>query len=258
MIDGEVRAVWLRLMVAAAATILLVVSVRAQDELCDPGLDPIAGGLGYELRARNQRCEGLYESPVHAIGLEVVSLLHGRLDFDPATARHLTVAVPDAAVIGQNQVNVRAVALPLKTYYRMDARIPAGGSMLWPVHDILAPASLGPDRLGVFGWIGSESDKTFVPVSVVAEDAAGFAAGARVELGLRAPTDLESLVWRVSATHAEDRPPWTDAVPGPVRAGQIMRLILPDDVRGLVDVEFAAKRPNLDQWLTLTLHVMRP
>ena len=233
----------------------------AQDDVCDNRLRPISGNLGYGWRKPGALCEGLYQAPVTATGLDVVSLLRGKLRFDLDRDRQLRVSAPDLSGLASGPVRVRAVALPLKTYYRMDATLPADHALVWPVGEVLYPARLNADRIGVFGWVGSETDKTFVPLMVVPkEGGTAPAIGAPLELMVRSPVELDKLVWRTSLEDERITGPltWQDAGAGPVRAGQVVTVMLPARAAAVLRVDIAAKRTDTDKWLTLTLRVKVP
>src|SRR5258706_10093833 len=121
--------------VALCATIAGVVA--AQDTNCK-GLPPLQDSQsGYQ--KRGDRCEGLYVSNVGSHSLTAMSFSLGKIRFDLTPLVKLQVSAP-----GQKEpVNIRAVAIPPKTYYRMDyAGLPAGSTMVWPVRDVLLRENL--------------------------------------------------------------------------------------------------------------------
>ena len=140
---------------------------------------------------------------MRAPGLEVVSFLYEGPRFDPAEHDRIRVIAPAVGELVSEPVRVRAVALPLKTYYRMDAVLPEEGPLIWPLKDVLAPAGLVAEQIGVFGWSGSEIDKVFVPVRLLAADdvaGAGSEQGGEqapsAELLVRLANDAEKVLWR--------------------------------------------------------------
>src|ERR1043166_1414631 len=122
---------------AAALCCAVDRGVLAQDLTCKdlPALKDSQSGY----QRRGDRCEGLYVANVGAHSLAAMSFSLGKIRFELDPAVRLQVSAP-----GQTQsINVRAVAIPPKTYYRMDAALPAGATMVWPVRDVLLKASLG-------------------------------------------------------------------------------------------------------------------
>jgi hypothetical protein len=213
------------------------------------------------LRKNDKRCEGLYESPVGGLGLEIVSILRGRLGFDFEHHRALDVSAPDLPAGASNLLHVGAVALSLKTYYRMDAVFRSGESMTWPIDDVIKPVGLTADNLGVLGWFDSEPEKIFVPLAVVPKsELADRDSEATVELIVRSAVSLEKVVWRVSGDASSDATPptWQNATSRTVYAGQAIRLSLPKGDSGILRVEIAGKRLNSDLWDRLAFRVFRP
>lgn len=241
-----------------------IVPAGAYGQVCDERLRPESlSGFGYAIREPDVRCEGLYESSVRAPGLEVVSFLYERPRFDPAEHEGVQVIAPEISGLVTGPLRVRAVALPLKTYYRMDAVLPAEGSLIWPVKDVLAPAGLAAEQIGVFGWSGSEIDKVFVPVRLAAADdlvpAGPEPGGARApapELRVRLANDAEKVLWRYK--EAEKTSDWMAAAQGEVAAGRTIGLALPPGPAMRLQIDVIAKRPDGDEWSSLRLEVVRP
>src|SRR5262249_47462123 len=102
------------------------INAQSLDVSCDAHLQPIPGSQGYQKRTGAVRCEGMYRSPVSGFGLEVVSFITGGLSFDLERDRQLSVLVPVTPSLLGEAVHVRAVGLPLRTYYRMDALVAPG------------------------------------------------------------------------------------------------------------------------------------
>ncbi len=230
----------------------------AQGERCDSRIKPITGTLGYSWREQGQRCEGLYESTVSAINLEVVSVLKGNLRFDFERHEILQLFAPDVSGLGPNPVRVRAVALPLKTYFRMDAVMPPSGAMVWPLGDIVERVKLPVEKIGIFGWVGSETDKIFVPLEVFPKgERPAQGTDAPVELVVRSAGDIEQLVWRTSVEEMK-MTNWQEFPGVPLRAGQPVTLVLPGGTATVLRVEVAAKGLNIDKWTKLNIRLFRP
>jgi hypothetical protein len=250
----------LRLCTAIVLGVLCLTNAWAQTPAttCDDRLRAVAGNQGYQARKTTPRCEGMYESPVRAINLEVVSLLFGKLAFDVEHDDGLVISARAAPGLIDGDIHVRAVALPLKTYYRMDASIAPGGQLQWPIRDVLRPEGLRHDRIGVFGWVGDQADIALVPL-VVRTEAANVSAGDIAELRLRTPVDLERVRWRVRSddgTVADAT--WTPLAIPSVRGGETFAVRLPAGPAAKLRVDFSAKRPNMDQPLTISLRIIKP
>jgi hypothetical protein len=237
-----------------------VTSAGAHVQVCDQRLRPEpSSGFGYALREADVRCEGLYESSVRAPGLEVVSFLYERPRFELEDQHSMKVIAPDVPDFLAEAVKVRAVALPLKTYYRMDAVMPERGALVWPVDEVLGPARFSAEQIGVFGWVGDEADKLLVPLWVLAADdvrAVDAERGTSPDLLVRLANDAETVLWRYR--EGQKTSEWLSGAPGAVAAGRTVRLSLPPGPPARLGVDVVAKRPDSDEWSTLRLDVIRP
>jgi hypothetical protein len=252
--------------VAAAifAAFALIASSSAHAQVCDERLLPQdQGGFGYTIREPEIRCEGLYESSVRAPSLEVVSYLYDTPRFDLSPQETIQVVAPANPADTAGLVRVRAVALPLKTYYRMDAVLPRGEALNWPVRDVLGPAGLTVDQIGVFGWSGSEADKVFIPVRLELEDGQAAGEGPREagqspspRLSIRLSSDAEKVLWRYKEGETLSDPAL--AAPGAVMAGRVVSFAVPPGPAVTLQVDVFAKPPDSDDWSALRLKIFRP
>jgi hypothetical protein len=206
-------------------------------------------------RNRGNRCEGLYEADVASNNLELISLTQGDIHYEltPGTTLHVS-ASPRAGAL-----HVRAVAKPPKTYYRMDADLMSGSVLTWPVEDVLLPAGLGENRIGVFAWTGPAEAKTFIPV-VVQGELGAQRPQKEVFLSIRPSFDTEAFKWR-TASFSDDTcasfGAWRDASRTPINAGQSVKINL-----GLLAVaecvEVAANSQSSNDWTTMRIRVGLP
>jgi hypothetical protein len=121
--------------------LLLHTQVGAQDPniTCDKRLQPITSDLSYKWRSN--RCEGLYRSKVDA-SVRIVSYLRGELSFARESDTHLLISAPSLSYITSKRIHIRAVAIPLKTYYQMDAMLPIDKPFKWPIDTIVRKAGI--------------------------------------------------------------------------------------------------------------------
>ena len=157
------------------AALVVTTAHSQQAQKCD-ALVPAQGQIEY--RWRENRCEGFYRSNVSSGDLELVSLLVGRLTGDIAKNAQLEIVAPNIQRSLGGPIHVRAVAIPPRTYYRMDAVLNPGTPLSWPVGDVLAPSQLSVDRIGVFGWVDASPERVFVPLRVVQSGQVVRASGA--------------------------------------------------------------------------------
>ncbi len=240
---------------AAAIVASSITHAMAADvQHCDRNLKPILGKLGYQWRMASQACEGLYEAKVSA-SLEIVSYLFGKLSFEPGVDKVLDISAAEIPALNSKQVFVRGVALPAGTYYRMDTTLQIPGSVNWSLNEVVAQAELGPDKLGVFGWIGSESDKIFVPLRIAPKGNQGAKGRQLLELQIRPTVDVDYAIWRA----------WTESnvsagegkMPHGARAGWPFSILIASGPPAVLHVEVTAKEANRDEWLPIRLRVMR-
>jgi hypothetical protein len=228
-------------------------SARAQDVKCK-GLPPLQDSQsGYQ--KRGDRCEGLYVANVGSHSLAAMSFSLGKIRYELSSAIQLRVSAP-----GQTQpVNIRALAIPPKTYYRMDAPLPAGTSMSWPVKDVLLPERLSDSRIGIFAWKGSERAKILVPVRVVTHETT--AAPGSPFLTIQASFDAQQVKWRWAPAHDEGClafGPWQDAIQRPVTASWPIAIDLSQLPAGVHCLETAAQSGGSAAWETLKLRLEIP
>jgi hypothetical protein len=240
--------------------VLVLTLTPVQAASCDPVLAPFPGSdLGYA--SHGNRCEGFYVANVSSESLEVVSVLHGTLLFDWKPDVVLQVSAPNFT---QGTVNVRAVAIPLKTYYRMDGTVSPVQSMQWPIEDVVFPGQLTAQRLGVYGWVGSENDKTFVPLRVTQKDSSkSIPSKENTYLILRSSVDVDTVLWRYSTVEGNQCSrfvEWQEQNAAPVNAGWPVTITLPQlsAKKGVLCLEIAAKEKNNDEWLKLLIRIWRP
>jgi hypothetical protein len=235
---------------------LACASVGSAEPPCDASLRPVQGTAGYAPRAN--RCEGLYVSPISAPGLELVSLLRGKIRYDLQPQARLIVQAPSSPSVGSGRIQIRAVALPLKTYYRMDATLADSRQMVWPVGEVLFPLRLHQASIGAFGWVDNAGGRLFLPLRVTSE---GSAAGQEpiepIEIGIRATTALDRLLWRVADESPSARPGVWDPVRGDFSAGKIITISLPEGPAGVLLVEVAGQLYGSQEWVRLPLRLLR-
>ena len=229
---------------------------QAQEDSCDGSLKPETGQYGYSLRTPHNLCEGLYISQVSG-RLQIVSLFRGELDLH---SEHKTVRVsaPGFKELPTSNIRVRAVAIPLNTYYRMDAVITERAPLIWSLDDVVKPIGLNPNQIGIYGWVENDAGRVFVPLDVFpdgSKDPKG-SANRLSTLVVRPAVDIEKLAWRSSLNKSDEFSEWQPYNGDTIRAGQPVSLVLPRGPTALLQLEIAAKPPN-DTWRTLNLRVLR-
>lgn len=210
------------------------------------GLKPVENALGYKMREANVRCEGLYVSTVRAISLELVGAMSGApFDLDSDVVEIQGPALADLPADLRRQINVRAVALPLKTYYRMDGLLDSESRLEWPVDQVVKRARLNSTDIALYGWVGTEFKPVFVPIRVSTAASRNRGPDA-VRLLFRVSSDVESMYWRLTEGGASTK--WEEMVKGSVRSGRTVTVELPDGPSQEVRIDVNVKSPNSDDW----------
>ena len=224
-----------------SAFVLLIslgtVRVARADPAC-VGLSPDQGPLGYQRRTNGDRCEGFFKSNVAGEALTVAFLMSGRV---PASAE-LVVSGAGPKL----EINVRAIALPLGTYYRMDATVAPNKPLRWPLSEVVqAGHSLKNTDLGLYGWLETAGRKTYVPIRASAPGDPP-AVDPTFRLGVRANVAVERVVYSISSdeTCHFGNQAWKELATN-VRTGAVLTLLLPED-RPVFCVGFRAKLPDVD------------
>jgi hypothetical protein len=232
---------------------LLTPQTAASQQVECTGVRPLPGSAS-QYKARGNRCEGLYETDVGGLSIDLVSFTLRPIDFDLRTTTQLEVSAPGE----QNRViHIRAVAKPPRTYYRMDATINAGAVLTWPVSEVLLPERLTADRVGILGWKDGDGSEVFVPLLVVARGAAPKSGQPTV--WIRPSFDTQTVKWRSSMSSGRTCArfgEWKDAA-GAVSAGDSLSISLAEP-RGSTCVEIAASSTASNDWATLKFRVDLP
>jgi hypothetical protein len=223
-------------------------------------LEAVPGVMGYQHRSASVRCEGLYQSPVAGESLEFLSFVTGDIHYDLANDKVLVVAVPDVGRLGASEVSVRARALPLNTYYRMDTNVTSAKAIEWPLAVVIKPAELNADSIGVVGWIDKEGTRIWVPVSVFPKGKPPASLGSVLTV-FRSSVDIQRVQWRQWAEGGTDLPSaWQvlgGANPTGIRAGDPIRFSVARSSQ-VQNLDIAAKLVNSDDWLKILLRVYVP
>ncbi len=231
-------------------------SSGAQQLKCD-AVRPLPGSPS-SYKNRGNRCEGLYVADVGAHSIDVVSFTSGRLTYDIGSKMSLRVSASSQAPA----VNIRAVAIPPRTYYRMDTVLRSGLPLIWPVADVLLPEKLTDNRIGIFAWTGTENSKTFVPARV-APDKAGQRSPRLnpILLTIQLSFDAEAIKWRwarVQGGRCAAFDQWQDAAGQAVKASRPVQINLQRVPARFGCVEIAARSRDKNEWATLPIRVEIP
>jgi hypothetical protein len=228
-------------MMAARMALLLAPGMIYAQKQCDQ-LQPLPGS--FEYKERGNRCEGLYVANVGNKTLDLIGLTRGIIQYSLQSGVVLHVSTAPQSV----PVHIRAVAIPPRTYYRMDATMGGNSVLDWPVRDVLAPQDLTPDRIGVLAWKGDFEPRLFLPVKVDAGDS--HLAASDTYLVIRPSFDLEVIKWRSGPIVSGDCSAfgaWKDASHNQILAGQPVRIPL-TGLTGQQCVQVVAQSGSANDW----------
>jgi len=158
----------------AALAIIFLDCWPASAGQCQKSLtpDPIAERDGYKERDGGQRCEGIYTSPVAGESVQIVSLSQGRLSYDFGQSAPLLISLAITPA-SPAPIHVRAVGIPERLYYEMDADISGGRAVIWPIKEVVIPEHIAPADIGVYAFqVGNGGDPVLLPVSISARGGA--------------------------------------------------------------------------------------
>ncbi len=135
-------------------------------------------------------------------------------------------------------------------------------TLTWPLRDIIYPAKLLDTNIGIFGWIGEEQKKIYVPVTVLPTHAPLLEEDTDIHLYFQASGAVFELVkWRSSdnvegvCSGLSERI-WHDL---PLPSNQHQRpfhIILPSSSSGTLCLEIAAKSQRTKTWGKKQIHVI--
>lgn len=228
----------------------------AHSQLCDPKITAVDNyQIGY--RSRGDRCEGFYHSEVGDSSIKIVGLVKGNFGFKLDRKEVVEIT---SSVVTNSLIHVRAVGIPIKTYYRMDAQITPSQKLVWPIGDVIYPQNLSSRKIGVFGWIGGESNKTYVPICAEANMAPAVS-DARIRLFVRTSVDVEVVIWRFSKVVNGDCAKFekwndTDSHKSLYRTGEPICITLPSNLSGELCLDIAAREKNRARWLKRSIRVI--
>jgi hypothetical protein len=156
--------------IALAALVIFFDCWAASASPCQKSLspDPIAERDGYRERDGGQRCEGIYTSPVAGESVQIVSMSQGRLSYDFGQSAPLLISLAITPA-SPAPIHVRAVGIPERLYYEMDADMLGGRALVWPIKEVVIPEHIAPTDIGVYAFqVGNGGDPVLLPVSISA------------------------------------------------------------------------------------------
>lgn len=205
---------------------------------CDNTLRPV-DNPSTAYRARGERCEGVYVALVGAPSLEIVGFTIGIFSYKLETNEVIQINNSTGVTMF-----IRSSALPLNTYYRMDATIPAGRTLRWEVNGVLRDLQISSNYLGVYGWSGTENEKTYLPVRPVSSNY--NASDSNFYLIIRSSSKVKEATYRYGVTGQSFGSYESIVSSGSIRP---MIIVLPKNLRGRYTIEVSVKLESANDWI---------
>jgi hypothetical protein len=141
----------------------------------------------------------------------------------------------------------------------MDTFLQPGKTLIWPMADVLLPEHLTDNRIGIFGWTGTETAKIFVPVDVRSGNEAP--GSDHVMLLAQTSFDADAMKWRWARTQGKAClafGSWEDAILHPITASSPVKIDFRNVPAGIDCVELVARSQVSNDWVTLKIRVEIP
>jgi hypothetical protein len=177
---------------------------------CDLKVKPAPGHIGYKKRPYG--CEGMYVGLQSApLGVQVVSLLRGTLAFDDTRSVMFVSVAADTAAL---KAPVRVVGRTRRAnlHWAFDGQVEPGASLKWDLREVVRPAELVSETIGMYGMSSRRPDGSggpiFVPLLVSGSPSTSVDRSAPLEVIVRVPA-AGSLCWSLTSdgSAGETSPP---------------------------------------------------
>jgi len=133
----------------------------------------------------------------------------------------------------------------------MDARLPPSISLKWPVHDVLYPKKLSDKKIGVFGWIGNQLEKKYIPLKVTSRMFQDKKNKKQIYVYLRASVDVMNVRWRFAQLSSNNfcskAGKWIKTKKRVFNEGTRILCKIPENIKGPICIKVRADAMNSDE-----------
>jgi hypothetical protein len=213
---------------------------------CDNTLTP-AQNPTVAYRFRGNRCEGTYSAQVGAPSMEIAGFTIGPLLYN--LDRNEIIKIKN---LREFPISIRSSALSIGTYYRMDASLSSNDTLNWAVRDVLFDLRIPARYLGVYGWVGSQQEKTYLPVKAISSNS--NEADEKLYLIVRPSARVTRAKYRY-ALEGQALGGHKDA--NLVNAQKSISIVLPDTLNGIYNIEIAALLESGTDWVVRQYKFMK-
>ena len=218
---------------------------------CDSTLKTDENNLFKYQKIKN-RCEGFYRSQVvSASRIDVIGVTKGKFSYDLDSAEVIKISSP---LVMSKNVTVRAQAIPIKTYYRMDAIITDGGTISWHIEDVLLPNRLTSNKIRILGWYESDGNKVYVPIRTQAK-VNSIINDNSIYLTFRPTIKVINIQYSLYNYQAKESTGWQNPILSSCRSGMPINIRLVLD-RGLYHLVISAQvEDSEDEWIEKQINI---
>ena len=114
---------------------------------------------------RGNRCEGFYVPKFTTEEVNIVSVLYGRLVYELNKNEILKIFCP---IKKELKVNISAISIPLRMYYRMDSEILAFDTLYWDLNPVILSKRIHHNYIGIIGKVSEEERIWITPLKTKA------------------------------------------------------------------------------------------
>jgi hypothetical protein len=223
---------------------LMLFSQSGFSQYCDTTLTP-TDDPQYSYSERGNRCEGFYVSDISISEIDVVSVLQGKLYYDLDSNETVEIS---SEIVKDRTIYIRAQAIPLKTYYRMDAQLLPNTTLDWSINEVITPCSLSSKKIGLMGWYMSDGERIYVPLKTKTEvNSSGNDNIIRVVF--RSTVDLDSIRYTWYSYETQESTGWQRNLRDSSRAGMPIVVNLMHEAQGRQLLVITGKVMNTeDTW----------
>ncbi|GAF93933.1 unnamed protein product, partial [marine sediment metagenome] len=159
-------------------------------------------------------------------------------------------------IVEDKTVYIKAQAIPLKTYYRMDAKLPLNSTLKWPINDVILPNNLSSKTIGLLGWYISDGKQIYVPLKTKA----GINSSKNddvIRIIFRSTVDLEHIQYAWLSYETQDSTDWQQNLINTSRAGMPIVVNLKHEAKGKQLLIIAGKVMNeKNKWVKKNIDVI--
>lgn len=207
---------------------------------CDTNLTP-SDNTKIAYKTRGSKCEGAYTAKVGAPSLDIVGFTVGKFSYK--LERNETISIEN---LSHDNIFIRASAIALNTYYRMDAAIQKNKTLTWDIKDVLLDLHIPSNLLGVYGWSGTEKSKRYSPVKPLSS--LYDKTDKKLHLIIRPSSKVLEVKYRYFR-QGDNIPAYQNAA-GSGKAGGPILIVLPENLSGAYQVDVAALLESKSDWVT--------